>query len=95
MVHQLTADYTPEQNGVAERYNQTVVEMARCMLLQSKLPPSFWAEAVMTACYIRNRCPTRALQDRVPYTTWTDKAPTAIYFKTFGMVAHMGSKRER
>lgn len=92
IVHQLTADYTPEQNGVAERFNRTLVEMARCMLLQSKLPPTFWAEAILTACYIRNRCPTKALGKGVPYTAWTGKVPTASHFKTFGSVAHMLEK---
>lgn len=94
IIHQLTADYTPEQNGIAERFNRTIVEMARCMLLQSKLPPTFWAEAVMTACYIRNRCPTRALQGNVPYTEWTTKVLTVAHFKTFGVVAHMLEKRK-
>ena len=66
--------------------------MARCILFQSKLSPRFWAEAVMTACYIRNRCPTRALQNDVPYTAWTGKVPTAAHFKTFGVIAHMLEK---
>lgn len=92
IIHELTAEYTPEQNGVAERFNRTLVEMARCMLLQSKLPPTFWAEAVMTACYIRNRCPTRALNGGIPYTAWTTKIPTVAHFKTFGVVAHMLEK---
>lgn len=87
-IHQLT----PEQNGVAERFNRTLVEMARCILLQSKLPPAFWAEAIITACYIRNRCPTRALKGIVPYTAWTNKVPTATHFRTFGVVAHMLEK---
>lgn len=47
--HQLTTEYTPQQNGIAERRNRTLAEMARCMLLQSGLPPSFWAEAILTA----------------------------------------------
>lgn len=54
----LTADYTPQQNGVAERYNRTLVEMARCMLLHSSMSQNFWAEAINTANYIRNRCPS-------------------------------------
>lgn len=66
--------------------------MARCMLLQSKLPPTFWAEVVMTACYIRNRCSTRALQGGVPHTAWTTKVPIVAHFKTFGVVAHMLEK---
>lgn len=62
------------------------------MLLQSRLPPTFWAEAVMTAYYMQNRCPIRALKGSVPYTAWTTKIPTAAHFKTFGVVAHMLEK---
>lgn len=62
------------------------------MFLQSKMPPTFWAEAVMMAYYIRNRCPTRALKEGVPYTAWTSKVPTAAHFKAFGVVAHMLEK---
>ena len=49
---QFTVEYTPQQNGVAERKNRTLVEMARCMMLQSGLSPEFWAEAVATANHI-------------------------------------------
>lgn len=56
----LTVPHTPEQNGVAERRNRTLVEAARCMIIQSGLPASFWAEAISTANYIRNQCVTRA-----------------------------------
>jgi transposase InsO family protein len=47
--HEMTVAYTPEQNDVAERRNRTLVEMARCMMIQSQLSPSFWAEAISTA----------------------------------------------
>ncbi|GJU52262.1 retrovirus-related pol polyprotein from transposon TNT 1-94 [Tanacetum coccineum] len=53
--HQTSTPRTPEQNGVVERRNRTLVEAARTMLLASKLPLSFWAEAVATACYTQNR----------------------------------------
>lgn len=53
--HQLTAPYTPEQNGVAERYNRTIVEKARCLLHDAGLSKTFWAEAVNMAVYIINR----------------------------------------
>ena len=51
--HQLTVRYTPQQNGVCERKNRTVLGMARCMLLEKKLPKSFWAEAVNVAVISR------------------------------------------
>ena len=45
---------TPEPNGMAERANRTIVEMARCLLLEPKLPKSYWLRAIATACYLRN-----------------------------------------
>ncbi|GKD21720.1 retrovirus-related pol polyprotein from transposon TNT 1-94 [Tanacetum coccineum] len=53
--HQTSTPRTPEENGVVERWNHTLVEAARTMLSASKLPLSFWAEAVATACYTQNR----------------------------------------
>jgi len=69
---------------VAERRNRTLIEMARCLLIQSGLPPSFWAEAVNTANYIRNRCPSNSLNGKTSFERWTGKAPDVKYFKEFG-----------
>lgn len=59
IARQLTVPYTPQQNGVAERANRTIGEMARSMLVHSGLPEALWAEAVSTAVYLRNRSPTK------------------------------------
>ncbi|KRZ83002.1 Retrovirus-related Pol polyprotein from transposon TNT 1-94 [Trichinella sp. T8] len=67
--HETSVQYTPQQNGVAERKNRTLLDMARCMLLESKLSLNFWAEAISTACYIRNRCPSKSLNGEVQHTT--------------------------
>ena len=53
--HELTVPKTPQQNGVAERLNRTLVEMARSMLLDSKLPKKFWGEAISTAVYLKKQ----------------------------------------
>ncbi|KAI3687113.1 hypothetical protein L1987_80804 [Smallanthus sonchifolius] len=53
--HEFSASYTPQQNGVAERKNRTLIETARTMLSDAKLPVTFWAEAVNTACHVLNR----------------------------------------
>lgn len=57
--------HTSEQNG--RRRNRTLMEMTRCLLIQSSLPLSFWGEAINTANYVRNRCPSRSLEGRTSY----------------------------
>ena len=59
--HYTTTPYSPKQNGVVERRNQTIVKMARCLLKSMAVPSYFWAEAVKTAVYLLNRAPTRSL----------------------------------
>jgi len=66
---------------MAERANRTLVkEMARCMLLQSKLPNSLWAEAN----FIRNKCPTKALNDKTLFEMWNDRKPYVGFMHIFG-----------
>ena len=60
--HELTVPHTPEQNGVAERMNRTLMESARSMIAHSMLPNTYWAEAVSTAVYLKNRTATTALE---------------------------------
>lgn len=87
IARRLTAPHTPQQNGLAERKNRTLVEMARCMMRQANVPSTFWAEAVNTACYVRNRCVTKSLNGEIPYKFWKGKTPTVIYFRVFGTKA--------
>ncbi|KAA3483180.1 Retrovirus-related Pol polyprotein from transposon TNT 1-94 [Gossypium australe] len=61
MLQQLVVPYTPQQNGVSERKNRTIIEMARCLLFEKDLPKVFWAEAVNTLVYLLNLLPTRVL----------------------------------
>ncbi|GJY72876.1 ribonuclease H-like domain-containing protein [Tanacetum coccineum] len=65
---------TPQQNGVAERKNRTLIEAARTMLADSKLPTTFWAEAVSTACYVQNRVLIVKPHNKTPYETSISKA---------------------
>lgn len=84
-----TTPYTPQQNGVVERRNRTVVEMARSYLKQMKLPPGLWAEAVRHSVYVLNRLPTRALTGQTPYEAWTGLKPDISHIRVFGCLAHM------
>lgn len=84
--HELTTPYTPEQNGVSERKNRTVVELGRCMLKHMKMPNRFWAEAVATAVYIRNVSPTKVLSDMTPFEIWNGFKPSVSHFKVFGCI---------
>ena len=81
---ELSVEYTPQQNGVAERANRSLTEMARCMLLDAKLPKYLWAEAINTAAYIRNRCPTKILSDKTPYEMWTGRKPHISHMRKIG-----------
>ena len=84
---QLAVPYTPQQNGVAERANRTLVEMARAMLIHSGLNEHFWAEALKTAVYIRNRTTTKILCDKTPFEVWNGYKPTISHLKVFGAKA--------
>lgn len=60
------------------------MEMARCLLLQSELPPSLWGEAVNTANYLRNRCHSKSLNGKTPYEVWKGELPDVSHFCEFG-----------
>ena len=73
--HQFTNPYAPEQNGISERLNRTLVESAKSMLFYAKMPLNFWAEAVNTAAYLHNISPTSSLKDNTPYECWFGRKP--------------------
>ena len=81
--HQYTIPKTPEQNGVSERLNRTLVESIRSMIADSKLPHRFWAEALSTAAYLINRSPTRALDNMTPFEAWYGKKPNVDHLRVF------------
>jgi hypothetical protein len=87
--HYTTTPYTPQQNGVVERRNQNVVEMARCLIKSMGMPSYFWAEAVTTAVYILNRVPTRSLKGVTPYEAWHGRKPNVEHMRTFGCTVHV------
>ncbi|GJV73661.1 putative ribonuclease H-like domain-containing protein [Tanacetum coccineum] len=75
---------TPQQNGVAERKNRTLIEAARTMLADSKLPTMFWTEAVSTACYVLNRVLVTKPHNKTPYELVSGKVPNISHLKPFG-----------
>lgn len=92
---QLSVEYTPQQNGVAERANRTIVEMARAMLIKSDVPKSLWAEAVNTAVFLRNRCPSKANNGMTPYELWSNRKPNVKFLRIFGSQATFLKKGTR
>ena len=90
---EFTAPYTPQQNGVAERKNRSLVEMTRCMLVDSSLDKKYWGEAIHTANHLQNRLPTKG-SDVIPYTRWHNKIPDYSYLRTFGTTAYSHCPKE-
>jgi transposase InsO family protein len=86
--HNTTTPYSPQQNGIVERRNQTVVEMARCLLKSMDVPSLFWGEAVKTAVYILNRSPTKSVRGKTPFQAWFGKKLGVKHLRTFGCAAY-------
>nr|GEU43898.1 hypothetical protein [Tanacetum cinerariifolium] len=93
---------TPQQNGVAERKNRTLIEAARNMLADLFLPNTFWAEVVSTACYVLNRILVTKPQNKTPYELLTGKIPIISYIRPFGChviilntIDHLGKFEEQ
>ncbi|GJR34762.1 ribonuclease H-like domain-containing protein [Tanacetum coccineum] len=75
---------TPQQNGVAERRNKTLIEAARTMLADSKLPTTFWVKVVHTACYVQNRVLVVKPHNKTPYELFRGRTPTLSFMRPFG-----------
>jgi transposase InsO family protein len=88
IIHQRSAAYTPEQNGVAERYNRTTIEKARCLLNEFEVPKFLWGEAINTAVHIRNLIPKTG-QLLTPYELMFQKKPSVDHLRVFGCSAHV------
>ncbi|KAL0292972.1 UNVERIFIED_CONTAM: Retrovirus-related Pol polyprotein from transposon TNT 1-94 [Sesamum radiatum] len=82
-----TTPYTPQQNGVAERMNRTLLDKVRCLLISSGLSKSFWGDALMTAAYLINRSPSVPLSGKVPECVWTDSDVDLSALRIFGCSA--------
>ncbi|GJT23088.1 retrovirus-related pol polyprotein from transposon TNT 1-94 [Tanacetum coccineum] len=88
ITYEKTVPRTPQQNGIVERRNRTLVEAARTMLIFSKAPLFLWAEAVATACYTQNRSLIHTLHNKTPYELVHDKKPDLSFLRIFGALCY-------
>ena len=88
IVSQLTAPGTPQQNGVAERRNRTLLEIVRSMMSYSTLPISFWGYALNTTIYLLNLVPSKSFA-KTPMELWSGCKPSMRYLHIWGCPAHV------
>ncbi|CAA7024878.1 unnamed protein product [Microthlaspi erraticum] len=91
VVRHRTCTYTPQQNGVAERLNRTLMNRVRSMLSESGLEQKFWAEAASTTVYLTNRTPSSEIDFDIPEERWTSAVPSLEGLRRFGCVAYVHS----
>lgn len=84
-----TTPYSPQQNGVVERRNHTIIEINRSNPKSMDVPEVLWGEAVGHAVYILNRLDTKALKDSTPYEMWTGRKPQVEHLRVFGCIAYV------
>ncbi|KAJ9551929.1 LOW QUALITY PROTEIN: hypothetical protein OSB04_015974 [Centaurea solstitialis] len=94
ITHTLSAARTPQQNGVVERKNRTLVEAARTMLASSKLPLYFWAEAVAFTCFTQNRSLIHKRYMKTPYELVYNIPPSIKFFKVFGCKCYVKNDKD-
>ncbi|KAK1434246.1 hypothetical protein QVD17_11166 [Tagetes erecta] len=87
--HQYTAPYTPQQNGVVERRNRSILGTTRSILKAKLLPQNLWGEAVNHSVYLLNRSPTKAVQEATPYERFKGRKPNLTHLKVFGCVGYV------
>ncbi|GJR91061.1 retrovirus-related pol polyprotein from transposon TNT 1-94 [Tanacetum coccineum] len=93
--HETYVARSPRQNGVVERHNRTLIEVARTMLIYAKAQLFLWAEAVATACYTQNRSIVRLHHDKTPYEILHDKPPDLSFFHVFGALCYPTNNSRR
>ncbi|GKB10788.1 retrovirus-related pol polyprotein from transposon TNT 1-94 [Tanacetum coccineum] len=94
IMQQFSIARTPQQNGVVERRNRTLVEAARTMLIFSKLPGFLWAEAVATTCFTQNRSIIHTRYNKTPYELLRGRKPNIAYFHVFGSLCYPTNDRD-
>nr|GEV38624.1 hypothetical protein [Tanacetum cinerariifolium] len=94
ITHETSAAKTPQQNGVVERRNRTLVEAARTMLIFSHAPLFLWAEAIATVCYTQNRSIIHRHFNKTPYELIQGRKPDISYLHVFGALCYLKNDRE-
>nr|KAJ0227304.1 hypothetical protein LSAT_V11C100050010 [Lactuca sativa] len=89
-----SAPRTPQQNGVAEQRNRTLIEAGRTLMIHAGLPMSFWAEAVNTACFTQNRSLIHRIHKKTPYEMLKDRKPDVSFFHVFGCICYILNQRD-
>lgn len=87
--HELTSTYSPEQNGIAERYNRTAMNGVRALLISPNIPAGFWGEALHAITYLKNRTIHCALNGKTPNELWTGRVPILNHIKIFGSKSYV------
>ena len=90
--HQFSAKYTPQSNGLVERKNRTLIDMARSMLSEYNVSHSFWAEAINTTCFYSNRLYYHPFLEKTPYEILNGRKPNIAYFRVFGCKCYILKK---
>ncbi|KAM0069913.1 putative RNA-directed DNA polymerase [Helianthus debilis subsp. tardiflorus] len=88
IVLETTCPHTPQQNGVVERKHRHLLEIARALRFEASLPVKFWGECILTATYIINRIPSKAVDNKTPYEILVGKPPSYDHMKVFGCLTY-------
>nr|GFC67892.1 putative ribonuclease H-like domain-containing protein [Tanacetum cinerariifolium] len=92
--HETSVARSPQQNGVVERRNRTLIKAARTMLIYAQAPLFLWAEAVATACFTQNRSIIRLRHGKTSYELLHNKLPDLSFFHVFGALCHLKNDSE-
>jgi transposase InsO family protein len=93
--HQFLAKYTPQSNGLVERKNRTLIDMARSMLSEYNVSHFFWAEAINMACFCSNHLYCHQFLENTPYEILNGRKPNIAYFRVFGCKCYILKKGTR
>ncbi|GKF06163.1 retrovirus-related pol polyprotein from transposon TNT 1-94 [Tanacetum coccineum] len=92
--HETSVARSPQQNGIVERRNYTLIEVARTMLIYAKAPLFLWAKVVATACYTQNCSIIHLCHGKTPYEILHDKLPDLSFFHVFGALCYLTNDSE-